>query len=315
MATPQDKAQEALKGIASLIADAQNDTQISELFTGKVDESKLEFIINPNVSLGERPNKSEEGFKTYTFLDKMFLNVIGVSLDGLPFASNAILTGLPNSGKTLLVMEVALRVAESGKKVAYVTSEKIFRVDNARYDLESQMREMAGTLNLDWLKIVDNLFVIDTVKFAKLRDWTNFISTYRSLVELKKIDLVLIDSMTLLEEARGALKYRVLELMRYNQTHGLTSIMINQRAIEEADTLAMAGGIALSYAVDVVMALDYKKVSSWDAQIKLDTGAKQSETVNFFRVLKCSLSKFDAHYKAYEITQQGQVKLKDVVQP
>jgi KaiC/GvpD/RAD55 family RecA-like ATPase len=312
MATPQEKAQEAMKEIRALLGEAQNDTP--NLFTGKIDESKLNMVINPNASLGERPNKPEEGFKTYTFLDKMFLNVIGVSLDGLPFGSNAILTGLPNSGKTLLVMEVALRVAENGKKVAYVTSEKIFRVDNARYDLESQMREMAGILNLDWLKIVDNLFVIDTVKFAELRDWTNFISTYRTLVELKKIDIVLIDSMTLLEEARGALKYRVLELMRYNQTHGLTSIMINQRAIEEADTLAMAGGIALSYAVDVVMALDYKKVSSWDAQIKQDTGAKQSEVLNFFRILKCSLSKFDAHYKAYEITQQGQVKLKDVVQ-
>lgn len=281
----------------------------NELFTRKVDESRLKFVINPDVNKMNKNPLVDSEFKTGTFLDSLFLDFTDKPINGLPYGSNTILTGLPNSGKTLLVMEVALRVAET-RPVAYVTSEKIFRSGNARTDLEAQMVRMTQALGLDWTKIIANLYVIDTVANAELRDWTNFISTYRSLVEIKKIQMVLIDSMTLLEETRGALKYRVLELMRYNQKNGLISIMINQRAIEEADTLAMAGGVALAYAVDIVMTLDYKKVSSWDAQIKMDTGAKQSETINFFRILKCSLSKFDAHYKAYEITPQGQVKLK-----
>lgn len=309
MSTPQEKAEEVRKEIDLLLNTAKYD-EVWKSET-KADPSKLQYVTNPSIAIGK--DKTQIGFRTYSFIDGVFLDDTGVPLVGVPFGANCILTGLPNSGKTLLMMQIAMKVAESGIPVAYVLSEKIFRANSARFDIESQMRGIAGALQIDWTKVSNNLYVIDTVQHSDLRDWTNFVSTYRTLVESKKIELVLIDSMTLLEDSRGALKYRVLELMRYNQTHGLTSIMINQRAIEEADTLAMAGGVALSYAVDIVMALDYKKVSSWDSALKLDTNAKQGEVANFFRILKCSLSKFDGKYYLYEITPQGQVKPKPKV--
>jgi KaiC/GvpD/RAD55 family RecA-like ATPase len=240
----------------------------------------------------------------------MFLGKEDVAIVGMPFGSNNILTGLPNSGKSLLVEEIALKVAWSGKKVLYVTSEEAWKTDSPRYDLENRMMEKAKILTIEWDIIKKNLFILDTVTFPELREWYNLISAYRLLVEREKIDLVLIDSMTLVEDSRGQIKYRILELMRYNQIHGITSIMINQRAIEESDTLAMAGGISLSHIVDTVFVLDYKKISSWDGTLKLDIpSAKQGAIVNFFRILKCRLCRFNAHYFGYEISKEGFVKL------
>jgi hypothetical protein len=170
------------------------------------------------------------------------------------------------------------------------------------------MKEKALILKLDWTKIADNLFVLDAVAHPELRDWATFIGSYRALVEDNKVDIALIDSMTLLEDSRGQVKFRVLELVRYNQLHGVTSIMINQRGIDEADGLSMAGGISLGYSVDILVAMDYKKAWSGDAQLKQDTGCKQGDTINFMRILKCRVCRYDAHYFQYIITQDGLVR-------
>lgn len=274
----------------------------------KPEDKLTEKVTKPSTQ--EENKKTLEAFKTGTFLDNMFLNAEDKSINGIPFGSNSILTGLPNSGKSILLEEIVLMVANSGHKVCYVTSEEAWKTESPRFDLENRMKEKAKILNLNWETITQNLFILDSVIHAELREWSTFVSTYRNLVEKEQIELVLIDSMTLLEDVRGQIKYRILELMRYNQIHGLTSILVNQRAIEESDSLAMAGGISLSHIVDIVFILDYKKISSWDAQIKQDVAeAKQGSLLNFFRILKCRLCKFDAHYFSYSITNDGFVRL------
>lgn len=255
-------------------------------------------------------NVSMKGFKTYTFLDDMFEGI-----KGLPLNSNTLLTGLPSSGKSLFCMEVALRVASWEIPVCFVTSEEIFKSEAGRYSIEARMLERAKIIGLNLDHIKDNLFVIDTVKHTELREWINFVGEYRRLVDNKKIQMLIIDSITMLEDNRTQMKNRLLDLSRFNQTHGVTSIMINQRAVEEADNMAMAGGIALSHIVDTVMVMDYKKVSSWDGQLKQDLGAdnaKQGTQVSFFRILKSRLCKFNGKYIAYNITPEGVIKVVNV---
>lgn len=275
----------------------------------------LETKIASKVTKVSPDSKMKElkAIKTGTFLDMMFINANEKPIGGIPIASNSILTGLPNSGKSLLIDEIALRMSNNGYRVALVLSEEIFRAENSeRYDLESRLKEKAKSLQLNWETIAKSLFVIDTVTNAELRDWSNFVTVYRNLAETNGVDVLLIDSMTLLEDVRGQIKYRVLELMRYNQTHGITSILISQRSIEEADTLAIAGGIGLSHIVDTVFILDYKKISSWDGQIKMDIPqAKQGANQNFFRIIKCRLCRFNARYFGYEITKEGFVRLQE----
>jgi len=293
--------------LKTLLADVLSKAQNPEWQNAMSIEAQKK-VDNPNITIpstDEKQIKTLKAIKTGTFLDTKFLGQDDKPIGGIPIGSNSILTGLPNSGKSIIFEEIVLRLANEGRKTAYVLSEEIYRTETERYDAESRLREKAKIMKLDWAKIAQNLFVLDTVAHAELREWENFTSTYRSLVEDKKIEIVLIDSMTLLEDVRGQIKYRVLDLMRYNQLHGITSLLINQRAIEESDSLAMAGGIGLSHIVDIVFILDYKKISSWDSQIKMDTGARQGEVLNFFRILKCRLCKFDAHYFNYAITKDG----------
>jgi len=291
--------------LTSLIANAKTDEKDGKAFTDNLEDKAPSLIDTFDDKTANVPMK---GYPTFTFLDGIFEGIKGV-----PANSNTILTGLPSSGKSLFCMEVALRVASSGANVCYVTSEEIFKSEAGRYSIESRMLERAKIMGLSIENIKQHLFILDTVKHTELREWINFVGEYRRLVNNKKITLLIVDSITMLEDNRAQMKNRLLNLSRYNQTHGVTSIMINQRSVEEADNLAMAGGIALSHIVDTVMVMDYKKVSSWDGQLKLDIpDAKQGQQVNFIRILKSRLCKFDGRYFAYEITKDGLIKVRKV---
>ena len=299
-------AEDQLRSIIETAMQENSYKQASAPFGDKIDEAKTQFVTNPSA---ETENvKTLTAFKTGTNIDAVFLNVENKPIDGLPYGSNSILTGLPNSGKSLLLEEIALKVADNGKKVCYTTSEEIWKTESSRFDLENRMKEKAKILGISWDTIRKNLFVLDAVAHAELRDWYTFVAAYRQLVEKEKVEMLLVDSITMLEDSRGQLKYRLAEISKYNQLHGITAIMINQRSIEESDGLAMAGGIALSHVVDIVMILDYKKVWTGDGAMKIDTGAKQGEVLFFFRTLKCRICKFDARYLAYKISNNGLVE-------
>jgi len=276
-------------------------------------ESLKKLVIKP--SLTEKV-KDLKAFKTGTFIDSMFLDAEEKPINGIPFGSNSILTGLPNSGKSLFLEELSLKIASDGHKICFVTSEEIFRTGNARMDLENRMKERAKILGLDWKIISENLRILDAVANAELRNWHIFAKTYRTLVENEKVEFLAVDSLTLLEDSRGQLKYRLLELIKYGQKKGVTSILINQRSSDDSDSLSMAGGISLSHIADIVFILDYKKVSSWDKQLKLDIqDAKQGEVTNFFRILKCRMARYKANYFGYQITKDGLVRLNQTSQP
>lgn len=297
-----DKVREAIE---KMLKEAQSDDSLSKPFTTEL-KTKETFFTKPSAD-DLTYKKTLTGFKTGTFLDGLFFGKEDKPIEGIPFGINSLLTGLPNSGKSILGEEIVLKVAQE-RKVCYVLSEETFRASSARYDLEARMKEKAKILGIDWKTIESNLYVLDTVMNAELRDWHTFVQAYRNLVENEKIEFLFVDSMTQLEDSRGAVKFRLLELCRYNQKHSITAFFIVQRAIEETDGFATSGGLALSHIADIVIELDYKKLSSWDSAIKMDLGVKQGETAYFFRVLKCRLCGFNAKYIGYEINKDGFVR-------
>lgn len=301
----QEGAKKVLDKMAEIIANAKGDED-KKAFDKPIDVTLNALVTKPTDSVTV---KTLQVIKTDTFLDQMFLDQNDKVLDGIPSVSNSILTGLPSSGKSLLIGELALKLAHSGRKTILVTSEDVFRTNSSRYDLESRFKERAKLLGLDWHKVSENLSIIDCVAHAELRYWDTFISTFRVLVEKEKAEILLIDSLTQLEDSRGAVKLRLLEMCRYNQTHNITAIFVSQRSIDEADGLSLSGGLAVGYSCDIIMELDYKKAWSNDSAIKADTGCKQGDIVYFFRILKNRLSKYRANYFAYSITSEGLVRL------
>jgi len=265
-------------------------------------EEKLSaFILRPDEAAEAK--KPFVGFSTGTFVDYLFLTPEGKPLNGVPLCGQFAITGLPGAGKSILVEEIAVRVASAGRKVLFATAEDTWKSVTPRFDLQSRMKQKADILGLDWSKIEENLFVLDTVFYPELRDWNTFAETYRYVVQKEKIELAIIDSVTVLEAYRGALKYRVMELARYNQLYGVTGLYINQRSAEHWDTYDMAGGIGLAHNLDGTIIVDYGRVY-WEDQ-RIDLEASRGEFVRIARVLDCRMCNFERRRIRIDITPEG----------
>jgi len=265
-------------------------------------EKKLStLILRP--SAAQEAKKTLTSLPTETFIDNLFFTLEGKSLKGIPIVGQFALTGLPGAGKSILAEEIAVNVSSAGKKVLFATAEDTWQSPTPRFDLQSRMKQKADFLGKNWSKVQENLFVLDTVMFPELREWNTFAETYRYVVEKEGIDLAIIDSVTVLESYRGALKYRVMELARLNQMKGVTCIYVNQRSRESWDTYDMAGGIGLAHNLDGTIIVDYGRVYWQDQQSDLEV--KRGEFVRIARVLDCRMCNFERERIRIDITKEG----------
>jgi KaiC/GvpD/RAD55 family RecA-like ATPase len=310
------EVEKLMKAMAKTIAEAMKTAQAPadewELATKpmatKIEkkEDKLSaLVLKPDVE--PEAKKPLIGFSTNTYIDNLFLTPEGKSLGGIPTCGQFAITGLPGAGKSILIEEVAVRVAASGRRVLLATAEDTWKSATPRFDLQSRLKQKADILGLGWDKIRESLFVLDTVAYPELRDWNTFAETYRYVAEKEKIELVLIDSVTVLEAYRGALKYRVMELARYNQVHGITALYVNQRSSDEWDSYDMAGGIGLAHNLDGTIIIDYGRVYWQDQQI--DLASNRGEFVRISRVLDCRICNFERRRIKVEITSDGFLKV------
>ncbi len=262
------------------------------------------LVLRPDIA----PEAKKEliAFPTGTFLDDLFLTPEEKPLGGLPICGQFAITGLPGAGKSILAEEIAVRVASSERKVLFATAEDTWKSPTPRFDLQSRMKQKADIVALDWKGIQENLFILDTVLFPELRNWNNFAETYRYVAEKEGIELAILDSVTVLEAYRGALKYRVMELARYNQIHGVTGLFVNQRSAESWDSYDMAGGIGLAHNLDGTIIIDYGRIYWQDQQLDLEM--KRGEFVRIARILDCRLSNFMRKRVRIDITSEGFIR-------
>jgi len=292
--------------LTQVLANAQNEIG-SKAFNDKLENRKLEGVSKPNDSAIKTEIKVIE---TKTFLDKFFLDQNGKQLNGVPKVAQVGIVGNPDVGKSLLAQELALRLTSEGHKTVLILNEDIWETTNERFDLQSRVKGKASILNLNWENIKTNLYIIDVLGHPEFRSWEMLVATYRQLVEQEKAEFLVVDSVTLLENYRGALKARLEDFISYNQLHGVGGFYVFQKAQEDAiDQFGIAGGIGLGFLLDVMFELNIKKVWSGDAQMKLDTGATQGEMLHFIRLLKCRLGKADMLYHRVQIDTNGLLKL------
>jgi KaiC/GvpD/RAD55 family RecA-like ATPase len=309
------EVEKLMKAMAKTIAEAMKTVQAPadewELAT-KPMATKIERKEEKLNSLVLTPDAAPEakkpllGFPTGTFIDNFFLTPEGKSLNGVPICGQFAITGLPGAGKSIIVEEISVRVAASGRKVLFATAEDTWKSATPRFDLQSRLKQKADILGLDWNKIRENLFVLDTVAYPELRDWNTFAETYRYVAEKEKIELGIVDSVTVLEAYRGALKYRVMELARYNQVNGITALYVNQRSAEVWDSYDMAGGIGLAHNLDGTILIDYGRVYWQDQQV--DLALNRGEFVRISRVLDCRMCNFERRRIRIDITADGFLK-------
>ena len=295
---------EAMKGAREPTDEWELATKPMKTEIERKEEKLSAFILRPDVA--PEAKKPLIGLPTSTFVDQLFLTPEGETLNGVPICGQFAITGLPGAGKSILVEEIGVKVAAAGRKTLFATAEDTWKSATPRFDLQSRMKQKSDILKLNWETVKDNLYVLDTVMYPELREWTTFAETYRYIVEKERIELAIIDSVTVLEAYRGALKYRVMELARYNQLHGVTGLYVNQRSVEKWDSYDMAGGIGLAHNLDGTIIIDYGRVYWQDQQVDLE--ANRGEFVRVARILDCRMCNFERRRIRIDITPQGFVQ-------
>jgi len=292
---------EAMKGAREPADEWELATKPMKTEIERKEEKLSAFVLRPDVA--PEAKKPLIGFSTGTFIDQLFLTPEGETLNGVPICGQFAITGLPGAGKSILVEEIGVKVAAAGRKTLFATAEDTWKSATPRFDLQSRMKQKADILKLDWDRVKENLYVLDTVVYPELREWTTFAETYRYVVEKERIELAIIDSVTVLEAYRGALKYRVMEIARYNQLHGVTGLYVNQRSAERWDSYDMAGGIGLAHNLDGTIIVDYGRVFWEDQRVDLEAG--RGEFVRIARVLDCRMCNFERRRIRIDITPEG----------
>jgi KaiC/GvpD/RAD55 family RecA-like ATPase len=295
---------EAMKGARAPADEWELATKPMKTEIERKEEKLGALVLRPDEAAEAK--KSLVGLPTGTFIDQLFLTPEGKTLKGVPICGQFAITGLPGAGKSILVEEIAVRVAAAGKKVLFATAEDTWKSATPRFDLQSRLKQKADILGVDWSKVMENLYVLDTVMYPELRDWGTFAETYRYVIEREGIELAIVDSVTVLEAYRGALKYRVMELARYNQVHGVTGLYVNQRSVERWDAYEMAGGIGLAHNLDGTIIVDYGRVYWQDQQVDLE--ANRGQFVRIARVLDCRMCNFERRRIRIDITPDGFVR-------
>jgi len=256
-----------------------------------------------------KQKKDLKVLKTETVLDYLFIDNKRKLLNGIPINSQLGLLGMSGSGKSILMEELAVRLAHRGIKVLFTTTEDIFTSEHSRYDLQSRMMDKAKYLKLEWDKIKPNLFVMDTVTYPELREWSTYGDVYRYTCQREKIEVSLIDSVSMLEAYRGALKYRLMELARFAQVEGITTIFVNQRSEESFDKYDVAGGVALIHEMDSTILID--KGRSYYGDQSDDMGVKRGEEVYMVRATNSRICGVVYEHLRTVITPEGFLALTD----
>ena len=244
-------------------------------------------------------------------LDNLFFKVefqdgkaVKKPLGGLPYLSVMNITGVADTGKSLMAEQFAVRQASDGYRTIFVTVEtpKEFVVQSLMY------RAQAMNLNLERVK--QNLFVIDAASDSRMREDVDYLlDTLAYGIREFNVKSVVIDSVTGLFEAKEVLARSIVRkiynfLKRWRQT----SLLISQkRSASEEMSAEAAGGYGVAHIVDGTIVL-YKKLimNRYDVStFNLPIGS----VIRLFRIDGCRMAGHDTRTYVMDITETGLVKV------
>jgi KaiC/GvpD/RAD55 family RecA-like ATPase len=231
--------------------------------------------------------KKQEALRLGNVLDSMCLSEDGKkALGGVPKGCTMVFVGPPGQGKTRTALASLCRVAQTGKKVAFVVAEEGFHSDasTGRDDLCSRLCKVGMiATGLDGAafekKVLENIFVLEA-QYHKHNTWDDFVSKYRYLVEKEEIDFVVIDSLNMVDPTKKGTADNLSALKTYNHERGVTCICIGQIK----DTGEPVGGEALQHTADVVFLLEEMGLSS--KEIADFWGGKYREKIAVLTIVK-----------------------------
>ena len=243
-------------------------------------------------------------------LDELFFTVgfeggrpKAVPLGGFPRYAAVHVTGVSDTGKSLLAEQFALAQAARGEGVVFVTVES----PAAFVSVGLQQRRLAMGLPEEAL---EGIALVDAALHDAVReDLPTFFATVAAAIERIGARHLVVDSLTGLYEAREiqarSVVRRVYQFVKKRQ---LTAVLTSQkRSGHEELSAEAAGGFAVSHILDVTLVLAKKLVLS-SSQARL-WRAPIGELVRFIRIDGSRLCGHDTRTHFLEITREGLLRV------
>jgi KaiC domain protein len=227
-----------------------------------------------------------------------------VPLGGFPSSAVIHITGVPDTGKSLMGEQFALSQASRGYNVLFVS------VEIPTPFLAQSLKERARALRIDWEDIEDRIFVLDITKYPELRD--NIVKLDRVIsetIEENNIKSTVVDSITGLYEGKEMLARTIVrKLYEVMKRYYQTSIFISQkRSSHEEESAEAAGGYAVPHILDCTIVLS-KMVLSSKALANL-YNRPLGDTIHTLRIDGCRMCGHDRRTHLVEIDERGIIKL------
>jgi len=227
-----------------------------------------------------------------------------VPLGGYPALAVINLTGVADTGKTLMVEQFALKQASLGYPVCFVT------VESPAPFVAAALRTRAAAMGVDYAQVQDRIVLIDAASHAQLRDdLPTLLATLAHAIRRFDTNSVVIDSVTGLFEAKEIFARQVVrQLFNFMKRWYQTALFVSQkRTGHEELTAEAAGGYAVSHIVDCTIVLA-KRLIQTPAEARLYR-RPIGEVIRMLRIDGCRLCGHSTATHLLEITETGLVKV------
>ncbi|RLI84522.1 KaiC domain-containing protein [Archaeoglobales archaeon] len=252
------------------------------------------------------------GIPTGTKLDEMFFKIekdvngkyVKKPLGGIPHLSVMNLTGIPDSGKSVLAEQFAVHQANKGYKVLFIT------VESPASFLYSALKQKSDALRADFGRVEGNIVVIDASQDEELRENPKaLMDTMGYAIKEKKTSITIIDSITGLYEHKEVMARQIVrQFFNFLKKFRQTGLFVSQkRSAQASESAEAAGGLAVAHIVDGTIVLDKKLIESrWDTSLyNLPLGS----VLRTIRIDGCRLTAHDSDTWVFEITELGTIEI------
>lgn len=230
------------------------------------------------------------------------------TLGGIPAYSVLNITGVSDTGKSLMAEQFSVKQAKEGYKVAFIT------VEAPANFLVTGLKLRAQAMGYEFEEIENNIIIIDAASYSSLRESIpELLSTLAYVIQTYKVKFTVIDSITGLFENKEMLARTVVrQIFNFLKKWYQTGILVSQkRSGHEELTAEAAGGYAVGHIVDGTMVLAKELI---DSSFKSKFYKKPiGDVVRLFRIDGCRLSGHDTKTHFLEITETGLVKILEPV--
>jgi len=227
-----------------------------------------------------------------------------VPLGGIPKYSVFNLTGVNDTGKSLMVEQFAVEQARKNQKVAFIT------VETPANFVIASIKYRALAMGYDFSEFEDNIIMIDAASHTPLREnIPDLLATLAYAIKTYKINYTIIDSVTgLFENKEMMARSIVRRVFNFMKKWYQTALFVSQkRSGHEELSAEAAGGYAVGHIVDGTMVLAKEMITSaYAARIY---GANIGDLVRFFRIDGCRMSGHDTKTHFMEISEKGIVRI------